>query len=75
MNVVSLLIGIVALAYGVITIILRLRRPESFRKLEAMKKTFGDRGGLIVHTITYSGLPIVAGILALILGIQGKSFF
>lgn len=75
MDPITLLFGIVALAYGVYTLWARAAKPESFGKLQSMQSTFGKAAGTFIHFIMYTVVPIVAGIIALILAFQGKSFF
>jgi hypothetical protein len=75
MHVPSLLIGLAALAFGVITLILRFVNPESFGKLKAMQDSFGKTAGTIVHVVACSVLPILLGLAAIFFGMIGKSFF
>ncbi len=75
MNPVTLIIGIVALGYGLFTLWARTTKPESFRKLSAMQKAYGNRAGTIIHIVSYSVVPIVIGVVALVFAFQGKSFF
>ena len=58
----TLLIGIVALLYGIATLVLRQTRPQTFLKLGIMRKRFGDRTGTLIHTLAYSILPIYIGV-------------
>ena len=55
----SIILGVLALAYGMYTFIQRKSNPETFPKLIAMKKSFGDSTGNIIHLIAYGFLPIV----------------
>ena len=75
MNIFTLVLGIVLFGYGAFSIILRIKSPEKFGKLEAMKKNFGNKGGMAVHIIFYSILPILAGIVFIVSGILGISIF
>ena len=75
MNVTTLCFGLAMIAYGATTIVLRVVRPRLFWKLEPMKKFWGPRLGLWIHVVGYSLLPIVAGLLFTIRGIQGASIF
>jgi hypothetical protein len=71
----SVAIGVAAIAYGCFTFYARAKMPTKFSKLEAMKRMFGPRAGLAVHTIAYSLLPIAVGMLAIFRGMEGQSFF
>jgi multisubunit Na+/H+ antiporter MnhB subunit len=75
MNLVTLLLGAVALSFGLYTLYLRGRSPEKFRKLEAMKKQWGPGIGNTVHLIAYSILPIVVGVILLTAGWLGVAIF
>jgi hypothetical protein len=55
----SIILGVVALAYGIYTFVQRSRNPDTFGKLVAMKKIFGDNAGDIIHLVAYGILPIV----------------
>lgn len=58
----NIIIGVLCLAYGICTLILRKKKPESFSKLEAMKRAYGERTGYAIHFIAYSIMPILVGI-------------
>lgn len=75
MNLVTMAIGAAALAYGIYTLIQRKKAPEKFGKLAAMKKQFGEKAGSIVHTISYSLIPIGFGIVVLAMGFMGVALF
>ncbi len=75
MNLTTVLIGSAAAIYGIVTIALRINKPKSFKKLEAMKDRFGEKGGMAIHVIAYSLLPIVFGLFAISLGMAGESLF
>lgn len=63
MNYFSLILGIAIFIYGVYTFIMRQKAPEKLKKLEAMKKFYGEKKGLMIHWFFYTILPIVAGII------------
>jgi hypothetical protein len=75
MNYPTIGIGVFALLFGVYTFFVRLKSPEKFGKLKAMKEKFGEKGGTVIHTIAYTIVPIVAGIVFIITGINGGAFF
>ncbi len=62
MNYFKLILGILALTYGIFTIIQRKRKPESFSKLQPMKEKFGDKAGFALHFTGYSLIPIILGV-------------
>ena len=69
---VSVVIGSLAVAYGGYTLYARMKRPEQFKKLTAMRKAFGNKAGPLMHLISYSILPIALGALLIIRGILGR---
>ena len=75
MNYTTLAIGLVALAFGLCTLYFRMKRPEHFRKLNAMKEKFGEKTGTAIHTISYTVLPIIAGIVFIVGGLMGLALF
>lgn len=75
MNIVSLVLGVLCIGYGIYTAIARRKTPEKFGKLEAMKKKFGDKTGVIIHIISYTIVPILAGIIFIIAAYFGISIF
>ncbi len=72
MSPITMIIGIIAIIYGVATFVFRIKYPERFEKLEAMKKSFGNKNGIILHTIAYTLIPIVVGLALLLSGSSGK---
>ena len=75
MHVVTVIIGVVAIIFGLYTSVLRRKQPGKLGKLEAMKTQFGVRAGNLVHLIAYTLVPLVAGMIFLFSGIQGISLF
>jgi len=73
MNPLSVAIGLVAIVFGAYMFYVRAARPEKLAKLGAMRQRFGDQGGTRIHMVAYSLLPIALGILALVLGMSGRS--
>lgn len=59
---ITLLTGCGALLFGIGTFILRLKAPEKFGKLEAMKERWGERNGRSLHVFAYSVVPVLFGI-------------
>ena len=70
----ELIIGILALLYGLYTIYLRVRKDsKAWGKLEKMKEVYGEKAGTVIHIISYTIVPIavgIVGILAYCLGIK-----
>jgi hypothetical protein len=75
MNVFTVAVGVLCLAYGVVTLFLRAKKPELFRKLGPMKERLGATAGTALHVVGYSLVPIGAGILFIVRGVQGHSLF
>ncbi len=72
----DIILGVLAVIYGIFTFIQRKRKPESFAKIESMKKLYGEKAGYIVHVISYSVIPIIFGITIIILSsVYGMSIF
>ena len=75
MNIITIIFGAFCIGYGIFTAIMRVKSPEKFGKLEAMKTKFGGKTGTIIHIVFYSFLPILAGVVFLIIGFSGVSIF
>jgi hypothetical protein len=73
MDSLTIIVGIAAAAYGCYTADLRHKDPSKFGKLDAMKKAWGDKPGLLVHFVAYTVVPIAVGIT--IAGTRGVSLF
>ncbi len=59
----NLLLGVLALGYGLYTVYVRATAPEKYGKLAGMKKQWGDRAGTIVHVVGYTVVPILVGLV------------
>lgn len=70
----SLIISIFFLAFGLFTIYLRLFKNNKWLgKIEKMKQAYGERLGTYLHVISYTVVPIavgIAGIVCYCLGIE-----
>ncbi|WBU42425.1 MULTISPECIES: hypothetical protein [Marinobacter] len=55
------IIGFFAVTFGIYTLIARQIAPHQFAKLGPMKEKFGDRGGLAVHFLGYTLMPLIIG--------------
>jgi hypothetical protein len=75
MNPLTVGVGAAAIAYGLFTLVARVKRPEMFRKLEPMKQRWGPRAGLAIHVVGYTIIPIVFGVITVVSGLAGKSLF
>lgn len=72
----SLIIGVIALLYGLFTIYLRVRKgSKGFSKLPKMKEAYGEKGGTIIHVISYTVAPIVIGLVGIIAYFLGVDVF
>ena len=72
----TIIIGALCLIYGIFTLVYRQIKPESFKKLDAMKRFYGKKAGYVVHVASYTILPIVLGLATLILYfVYGVSVF
>jgi hypothetical protein len=75
MNYTTLAIGLFALLFGSYTLFIRAKNPEKFGKLNVMKEKYGEKTGVTIHTISYTVIPIIAGILFIIIGLKGGAIF
>lgn len=70
----ELIIGILALLYGLYTIYLRVsKNSKTWAKLDRMKEVYGEKIGATIHIISYTVVPIgigIVGIIAYCLGIK-----
>lgn len=74
MDIGSVLFGTAFIVFAAATFFLRNSRPHIFKKLGPMKERFGERGGMIIHTIAYTVIPFVVGMIAVYCGLNGISF-
>ena len=75
MNITTVLIGVVAVLFGLYTTFLRLKRPEKLGKLQAMKERFGANVGNLIHIVAYTVVPLVAGAVFVYFGVLGVALF
>lgn len=62
----ELIIGILALLYGLYTIYLRVsKNAKAWGKLERMKEVYGEKAGSAIHIISYTVVPIAIGIIGI----------
>jgi hypothetical protein len=75
MNPVTVVIGILAIGFGAYTAWARVKKPEQLKKLEPMKKFWGEKAGVAIHFVAYTAIPVLFGIVIVIKGLNGGSFF
>ncbi len=75
MNPATFGVGIFAVLYSLYTFYMRASNPEKFGKLSAMQEKLGKRTGYAVHLTAYSIAPFVFGVIMIIQGSRGHSFF
>lgn len=73
MNPMTLAIGALFVAYGCYTAYARVKAPQQFHKLEAMKKFWGEGPGFVMHVMAYTVMPIVVGFVLILSGFNGRS--
>jgi hypothetical protein len=72
----ELIIGILALLYGLYTIYLRARKDsKAWGKLEKMKEVYGEKAGTVIHIISYTIVPIAVGIVGIVAYCLGIKVF
>ena len=75
MNYISIIIGALFIGYGIFSGIMRVKNPSYFKKLEPMKRAYGERAGNIVHFVGYVLIPIIFGIVLVHSGNTGNKIF
>jgi len=75
MNILTTGIGTAAILFGLYTAYARIKRPHIFKKLEPMKKFWGETLGVAIHFFGYTVVPLVGGIVIVIAGINGINIF
>ena len=59
----SIILGLVATAFGLYTLNSRRKKDYNSARLNAMKSMFGEGAGDKVHFIAYGIVPIVIGVM------------
>lgn len=63
----NVILGILALAYGLSTLYLRIfKQSKGLGKLDRMKEAYGEKLGKAIHIISYTVLPLLIGVTALV---------
>lgn len=68
-------IGALALILAVYSGVVRFVNPGQFKKLEPMKKLYGNAAGNTIHFVAYVLVPFAFGIAMISAGLKGISFF
>ena len=64
---VTVILGILALTYGLFTLYLRIfKQSKGLGKLDRMKEVYGEKLGKAIHIFSYTVLPLLIGIMALV---------
>ncbi|MDH3388996.1 MAG: hypothetical protein OEN02_13945 [Gammaproteobacteria bacterium] len=62
---INLILGVLAIAYGLYCFVQRKIAPEKIEKLQTMIERNGEKMGHSIHLFGYTILPIVTGLLLL----------
>jgi len=73
LNLITVVIGIVILWFGIFNGMLRQKSPEKLKSLVAMKQKLGEKPAQFIHVLAYSIIPIIFGVLLLFSGLNGMS--
>lgn len=64
---ISVILGVLCILYGLYTLYLRLAKKDKvWGKLQSMKDAYGEKPGEIIHIISYTVVPLLIGIAALV---------
>ncbi len=63
---INLILGVLAIFYGLYCFIQRKTAPQKIEKLQTMIERNGEKMGHSIHLFGYTLLPIVAGLLMLL---------
>ena len=67
----NLILGVLAIVYGLYSYYQRKTAPENIPKLQEMIERNGEKMGHSIHLFGYTILPIIAGLLILNYYFQG----
>ena len=62
----NLVLGVLAIIYGIYSYVQRKTAPENIEKLQIMIERNGEKMGHSIHLFGYTILPIIAGLLLLL---------
>lgn len=68
---INLIIGILAIAYGIYCYVQRKSAPENIDKLQELIERNGEKMGHSIHLFGYTIMPIIAGLLLLYAHFRG----
>lgn len=68
---INLILGVLAIAYGVYSFVQRKTAPEKIEKLQTMIERNGEKMAHSIHLFGYTILPVVAGLLLLFSHLRG----
>ena len=63
---INIILGVLAIVYGLYSFFQRKNAPENIEKLQTMIERNGEKMGHSIHLFGYTILPIVAGLLILL---------
>ena len=70
---INLILGVLAIAYGLYSFVQRKTAPEKIEKLQTMIERNGEKMGHSIHLFGYTILPIIAGLSLLHGHFRGQS--
>jgi hypothetical protein len=73
MNQLTVSVGGLVILFGIVTVVMRFKNPDSFKKLGAMKAKFGNSVGTLIHVVAYTIVPMIVGIVIVQAGLRGIS--
>ena len=62
---INFILGVLAIVYGLYSLVQRKTAPENIKKLQSMIERNGEKMAHSIHLFGYTILPIVAGLLLL----------
>lgn len=74
-NWIEIVVGFLALGYGVYSLYVRITDPERIGKLASMKRVYGAKAGAVIHLVMYSIIPIAFGLVLIASGFFGIDIF
>lgn len=67
----NLILGVLAIAYGLYSYYQRKTAPQNIEKLQTMIERNGEKMGHSIHLFGYTIMPIIAGLLLLFAHFRG----
>lgn len=75
MDMPTLVIGIFALVFSSVTLVMRFTHSGSQKALALMQERFGNATGTFIHLAGYTVIPALFGALCVYLALHGESIF